>query len=90
MSEYGWEFNELPDGIHFCLTEKHLMKPEFVGLMIGDLKKAIDYIDEHPDEDAGDTAKIYCSTQQIPDFAEDILDEIGRIYVGVQTMVEEN
>nr|QBK87379.1 MAG: hypothetical protein LCMAC201_02890 [Marseillevirus LCMAC201] len=42
----------------------------------------------NPDEDPGIKSKIYCSTQEIPDFAEDILDEICRTYIDVQTMIE--
>jgi sphinganine-1-phosphate aldolase len=88
MGKYGWEFNSLPDGMHFCLTNKHLIDAEkFIPEFIGDLEKATAYIDEHPDEDPGDTAQIYCSAQEIPGFAEDILDKIGRTYIQIQGMV---
>ena len=51
------------------------------------MKSCIEYVKDHKDEDPGSSAKIYCSTQEIPDYAEDILDEIGRVYIDVQTMV---
>jgi sphinganine-1-phosphate aldolase len=88
MSQYGWEFNSLPDGLHFCLTNKHLINSErFIPEFMQDLQTAVEYVAEHPDEDPGDTAQIYCSAQDIPDFAEDILDKIGRTYIEIQTMV---
>jgi sphinganine-1-phosphate aldolase len=88
MTEYGWEFNVLPDGLHFCITEKHLLyKDTFITEFIDDLEKSIKYIKNNPSEDPGKTANIYCSVQKIPDFADDLLEEIGKSYIEVQTMV---
>ena len=44
-------------------------------------------IKNNPSEDPGKTANIYCSVQKIPDFADDLLEEIGKAYIEVQTMV---
>ena len=87
MTSYGWEFNGLPDGMHFCLTEKH----NFAGFVTGfvsDLRNAINHVITHPDEDPGSMAKIYCTTQEIPECAESILDEIGRAYIMIQNMLK--
>lgn len=89
MCKYGWEFNELPDGLHFCLTEKHYRKKDtFIESFISDLRNSLNYIDGHPTEDPGDMAKIYCTTQEIPNFAGSILDEVGRAYITIQNMVK--
>ena len=88
MKNYEWEFNMLPDGLHFCLTEKHLIKDGFKEMLLDDLENSIKYIKGHPDEDPGSNAKIYCSMQEIPNFAEDILEEIGRVYIDIQTRIE--
>jgi sphinganine-1-phosphate aldolase len=88
MTKRGWEFNSLPDGMHFCLTEKHhVFKDKFMTDFMTDLDNSITYILEHPDEDSGSQARIYCSSQEVPNFADDVLDEIGRTYVQIQTMV---
>lgn len=90
MTEYGWEFNSLPDGLHFCLTPKHLLCTNFASIFIDDLLKTISYIKEHLEEDPGQMAQIYCSTQNIPDYAEDIMEDIGRMYINVQSRYQKN
>lgn len=85
--QFGWEFNSLPDGIHFCLTQQHLAEqPNFEQQFLTDLTKAVNYVIDHPEEDPGERAQIYCSTQEIPDYAEDILDQIGRKFIEIQSL----
>jgi len=87
MGEYEWDLNTLPKGLHICMTERLLNIENPVESFINDLKKSIEYINNHKDEDPGEAAQIYCSTQKIPDYAEDVLEEIGRAYIDVQDMV---
>jgi sphinganine-1-phosphate aldolase len=85
---YGWIFNSLPDGLHFCITENNLLDDNFTNKFITDLHKSIQYVMNHPDEEKNSSSyKIYCSTQSIPSYANDITEEIGRTYIGIQNLI---
>ena len=85
MNEKGWALNSLPNGIHFCMGESQTMYAECSYDFLNDLYMSIEYVKTNPTEDPGDTAKIYCSTQQIPKFADSMLEDIGRLYMDIQT-----
>lgn len=89
--QHGWHFNSLPDGLHFCVTENNVTNEEtskmFVQQFITDLTISIKYAEEHADEASKSSSyKLYCSTQSIPDYADHISEEIGRMYIAVQNM----
>ncbi|VBB18151.1 hypothetical protein YASMINEVIRUS_614 [Yasminevirus sp. GU-2018] len=91
--KYGWHFNSLPDGLHMCITENNVHNEksanEFVKKFIDDLSSTIKYVDEHRSEGQKSSSyKLYCSTQSIPDYADRVTEEIGRVYVAVQNMVD--
>lgn len=85
MHEKGWELNSLPNGLHFCMGELQTSWEGCCDEFIKDLNEAISYAKSHPEEDPGTNAKIYCTTQQIPSYADSMLDKIGRMYMDVQT-----
>lgn len=85
MHEKGWELNSLPNGIHFCIGELQTLHANCKDTFITDLRDSICYVTMHPNEDPGEMAAIYCSTQQIPVYADSMLDKIGRLYMDIQT-----
>lgn len=88
MHEKGWILNSLPNGLHFCMGELQTSQEKCADEFVNDLEKSINYVKSHPNEDPGDTAKIYCSTKKIPKFADSLLEDIGRMYIDVQTSNE--
>lgn len=88
MHENGWELNSLPNGLHFCMGELQTLWKKCEETFIKDLTDSISYVKSHPEEDPGDTANIYCSTQKIPSYADELLDKIGRMYIDIQTSNE--
>jgi sphinganine-1-phosphate aldolase len=91
--KYGWTFNSLPDGMHFCITENNVRdeksSDEFVNTFIRDLTTCVRYAESHSNEAANSSShKMYCSTQSIPNYVDGASEEVGRMYIAVQNMVK--
>jgi predicted solute-binding protein len=89
--QYGWSFNSLPDGLHLCITENNVPNSEsidtFVNKFTTDLRNTLTYAEKHQDEAKESSSyRLYCSTRGIPDYASDIAEEVGRMYIDVQNM----
>lgn len=88
MEEKGWNFNTLPTGIHFCVTEKHWHMDNFVNRFIECLTWAIGIATESPDPKAGSAAEIYCSSQKFYGMGKFAVEEAAIEYYDVMQEVQ--
>jgi glutamate/tyrosine decarboxylase-like PLP-dependent enzyme len=76
MGKKGWSLNGLhkPSCVHFCISMRQAQKG-FASKFISDLKKALEYVKQHPDE-KGSMAPIYGLAATFPDreLVADLLD----------------
>jgi glutamate/tyrosine decarboxylase-like PLP-dependent enzyme len=81
LKEKGWSVNILqtPDqkeaGFHFCLTSVHANQSNFLETFIEDLKVAVQYAKDNPNEKPKGMAKAYGKLGDVPSFVHDIIGE---------------
>ena len=79
IGKIGWSVNDMSHGFHFCITYEHAKDPEFISKFVRDMKEAVNYVKEHPNEKPKGLAKAYkyIDTGLLPPVVQSL---VGNVY----------